>query len=374
MPLRPSQNKCHANCPALTSGYSCDLKRCTGTFAPCFAVFKDGSWVQLRRAACTVVSQYKSPEVSKLLSLGILALSFTPGNGEEVRLSDLTKAVEKIGEQEAKKDTSEVAPSTGDSDGKLHGGNNASKEVKDSPNAAKGGESVKNLGLTAENVKKLAKASKNSAYHGKHPKGGGGLGQLHLMPEEKLAASDKANIKEAANLLAKIIGRGKPEETNSIGYTDLVLAMQRGEDLRRYLDVDVEKENSLRILITVDSSGSTCWQSGFTVALAKYLSSMPNLDVEYVKNFNGSINFRDMDAAELSSFDVMIYIGDDDGKNLILESHSKKVFCLGMSNVKCNVGTPNITERSKNAVWVESVSGKDSGSILRAIKEVYKNK
>ena len=58
--------------------------------------------------------------------------------------------------------------------------------------------------------------------------------------------------------------KGSPLKEPHFDLLGFVKAVETGEDIRPYLEVDKERENNVRVLITPDFSGSCHWRSETT--------------------------------------------------------------------------------------------------------------
>lgn len=307
---------------------------------------------------------------------------------------------------EAKKDTAEVAKAESKNSDKSHGGDNASKEVEDSPNEADEGQQKKLSSNTAGDENTGEAQSKSD--DGRQESAKGGKGDIEKTNTGDGASGKKAedkkvtkktrrskrsrrgnnnkkntkvptvevakmtgpsavnvltqdvtdlNLKEvrkASDLLKELIGRASQNKTKfstKLWEMEFLMALETGDNPIPYLDMPAQKRTS-RVLITPDCSGSCQNWSGLSKAFAKSLLNEPDLDVIYIENNNGRFfledGYRGMDVSLKDivkvhgDFDFVFYLGDGDGYNTMCEFAKSGTRCVMFDSYCASFENPKI--------------------------------
>lgn len=268
--------------------------------------------------------------------------------------------------EEQKKFTSEVTG--GQSGDQGHGGNHASCEVEDSPNAAENGKRAR--GCRGGRSKK-AKAERKQAQQQPKPLrrqtgGGSPMGGSGVYAPQPLRVTPEllASAEESAKMLSKLLGKSprKLWQGVEVRAKDLLVALEVGDNPIPPLEAPRERRR-LRVLVSPDCSGSTQGWSGLACAWARHLEKLPEVDVIYVKNFNGK--FWDVDTSDrgteelLARCDLLLYLGDSDGE--VLCHHYAKIGAtvIAFDSYCANAETPRLRTSKKGTGvvhWVDRVS------------------
>ena len=227
------------------------------------------------------------------------------------------------GGEEEKKKTSVVVTSAAKGGKQSHGGDHASREVKDSPNAAaKGRKPSRGKRSGARRRPKKEKVDFGRMSPRMTGNGGSVYAAQPMEPRPEILRS----AEESATLLADLLGRSglKVRSGISVHAEKLLVALETGDDPVPHLE-HPDARPKMRVLVTPDCSGSTQSWNGLGQAWAAHLSVSPDVDVVYADNHNGEImignlNERgDPDAAAvralLQTVDAIVYLGDGDGTN-----------------------------------------------------------
>lgn len=285
----------------------------------------------------------------------------------------------------APKGTPEVRPATTRTSNDVHGGDNASGEVPDaqqSSGSPAGGDQDKKEKTSGEVPDEKNGERKKRVHRGKKKKKTphrsqiqwGGGNEIFSPPGfRKPSESEKKAAQEAANIFLKWLGTGEPKEEEEFDLLGFVKAVQIGEDLRPYIQSDIEREETVRILITPDQSGSTCSWSDVSTAFAYALQEQGKklgVSVALIPNFNGTpvISDQDVSWSEIERVDVVLYLGDNDAMESIQKVPANRIIAL--SNVYSSVrdGEPRICQDIPGVIWVEGVAGRDVTSFTKALK------
>jgi len=306
---------------------------------------------------------------------------------------DLEEGV--AGEEDAK-DTDEVNGATQQGN-KSHGGKHASKEVKNSENAADGGtrsrgcragRSAASKAAKQADMRKAfqeAKASKQAQQRlfGKHK------GSLVADPQPfRLAPEVRSSCEGTVEILAEVIGKASqklPKGTN-VDLEGLLLAFETGEDPLPYLERPRVQRKS-RVLVTPDCSRSCANWSGTARAWAKLLAEHPDVEVEYTEVFDQTFRWdakpggppRTVSAKTqefLADFDVLIYLGDHAGEYFRMYAElGLTVICLEanavayMANGKPRIRTDEFVGEGRH-FRVDRVAANDPATWQLALLEV----
>ena len=229
--------------------------------------------------------------------------------------------------EEEKKRMSLVDGSTQTGD-QSHGGQHASGEVEDSPNAydrgkkwtGRGGRGGKRKPAERQNTPQAKKVRREERAAEVRVQDAGRRGGAGVYSPQPLRVSQEmlSSAEESAKLLAELVGRAalKVRRGISVHAEKLLVALETGDDPLPPLEWPAERPRA-RVLVTPDSSGSCQNWSGLGRAWALRLAAHQDLEVVYLENFNGQFRgFRELPekfAALLAGIDVLVYLGDGDG-------------------------------------------------------------
>lgn len=276
--------------------------------------------------------------------------------------------------KEAKKETDEVALATIKQSHEKHGGDHASKEVKNSPNPVNDGKQIRKRGKRGG----ASKAAKRTQANRDAMIASIGNGNSYAPPSRLI---DNPGIRHYAKKIASVLSTWAGTNTQEASEEErfdvlgFIKATETGEDLRPYIEAEFE-EDSVKVLVTPDFSGSCSWCSKITGAFARELSKTTGIDVTYVENCNGypfskdgwELDWRDIPA----SFDCVIYVGDYDAIDQMeyLYSSGKAKKIIALSNYGCNHNTPQVDREFShhNVIWVTHVNGNDPEDIYRGFQ------
>jgi len=266
----------------------------------------------------------------------------------------------KAGEEE-KKNTSLVVGTTMTGD-KSHGGDHASAEVKDSPNAAERGMCSRKCRGGQKRRRKFNRRVQELRIQVQQTRRGGSgvYSSQPLKENENLLKS----AERSAELLAELIGRShlKVRRGISVNSEKLLVALEIGDNPLPPLEHPDERPK-LRILVTPDCSGSTQDWSGLGQAWALHLSKIPDVDVIYITNSNGKFwEVAEADTetrALVESVDVVLYLGDGDGYELCQRYASYGAVVVALSSYAACVAKPRHRVQTQGLGvlhWVDRVS------------------
>lgn len=274
--------------------------------------------------------------------------------------------------EEEKKNTSLVIGSTKSGD-KSHGGDHASGEVEDSPNAAKdgkepkrprgcrGGQRKPNERQNTPQAKRNRRAERGAQVRVQNSGQKGSCGVYSPQPlrvgPEMLRSAEKS-----AELLAELVGRAgiKVKRGVTVDAERLLVALETGDNPLPPLEWPSERPKC-RVLITPDCSGSTQGWSGTGKAWAMHLSKNPELEVVYLDNSNGDFWEVRGEQVErlLASVDIVVYLGDGDGHSLCTSYAQQGATVLALDCYAACVARPRLkAERfgQGQLFWVDRVS------------------
>lgn len=259
--------------------------------------------------------------------------------------------------EEDKKDTSEVDGST-KTGRQSHGGDHASGEVENSPNAAKNGKRPRGK-RGGRGHGQAQEAPKDGPPLRKHGSTGVYTFTGYKPTEEALRSA-----KESAELLARLIGRSalKIRAGTRVDTQRLVLGLETedADEVLKALDTPAEKRK-LKILVSEDRSGSCSNWSAVGGSWAVQLATLPDVEVFHVENSNGML--MDMEHEEvvalLGNIDLMVYLGDRDGRRLCEQYASKGATVVAMDCYAACARNPRLraTKHGTGVLyWVDRVS------------------
>jgi len=283
--------------------------------------------------------------------------------------------------EEEKKNTSEVDGSVRSGDAS-HGGNHASKEVKNSPNATQDGEKSRQRGSRGGRGKE--KSEPYSGYNQTWAQyrrqgllkrvGGKGLycpGPVHATPELLKSA------KQSAEFLKELIGRSsqKTKSSVTIDAERLLVALEIGDDPLPALEVP-DQRPKVKVLVTPDCSGSCQDWSGLGQAWALHLAEIPDVDVIYFTNCNG--HFWEVEGGiavdrilEKESIDLVLYLGDGDGRDDCRKWAEKGAMVIALDSYCAKVCSPrkNSEKIGRGTLhWVDRVSAHSPWSWTESVR------
>ena len=276
-----------------------------------------------------------------------------------------------VGEEEKKNiDLVVGTTQTGDAS---HGGNHASKEVRDSPNAAKQGEKSRKCRGGQKKRRDLSRAFKARRIQVQKAKFTGSVGVYSPQPLEENARL-LASAERSAEFLAELVGRShlKVRRGVSVNTEKLLIALEIGDNPLPPIEYPAERPK-LRILVTPDCSGSCQGWSGLGQAWALHLSRIPDVDVTYVTNSNGEFwGIHKEDTPRLiEAVDVVLYLGDGDGRVLCERYASLGATVLALDCFAASVARPRLKSSNLGQgalYWVDRVCAKTPETWSRAIE------
>jgi hypothetical protein len=273
--------------------------------------------------------------------------------------------------EEEKKNT-DVVIGTTKSGNLSHGGDHASAEVANSPNAAAQGCQVRgNRGGRKERQPKQKKSKRIQVQRARQV----GSGAVYAPQPLRVKPGVLESAKESGELLAQLVGRSdqKIKRGVTVKTEKFLVALEIGDDPLPALEWPEERPK-LKVLVTPDCSGSTQGWSGLGQAWALCLSQLPETDVIYVTNFNGSI-WETISEAEslklIQSVDVVLYLGDGDGYSLCERYASLGATVLAMDCHCASVAKPRVKAKQigqGRLYWVDRVSAKEPATWTQAIR------
>jgi len=285
---------------------------------------------------------------------------------------------ETVAGEEEKKQTDLVIGIT-KSGNASHGGDHASAEVEDSPNAAKEGKQKRKCRGGQKHRRKNTYGRNNRVriQVQKCSQQGGGA----VYAPQPLCVSNGLleSAEKSAELLARLVGRShiKIKRGVVVNAEKLLVALEIGDNPLPPLE-NPDERPKIKILVTPDCSGSCQSWSGLGQAWAMHLSKIPDVDVIYFDNFNGE--FWDIaDDAEtkklIESVDVVLYLGDGDGGQLCERYASFGATVLALDSYCARYANPRLN-RSKPGkgvlYWVDRVSTNEPDTWARAIELCFK--
>lgn len=301
----------------------------------------------------------------QLLSAGWKVIgSETPVPTEETRPEDeVAEAEEGQPGEEEKKDTSEVAEAN-EAGGDKHGGNHASAEVEGSPNSAQNGKKPRGQrGGKSDKNRSPASAPKKLDWC--QQKGGGAV---YCPQPLKVTKEMRRSAEESAQILAELVGRAaeKVRQGTDVKVMDLLVALETDDNPLPALEAPRERPRA-RILITPDCSGSCQSWSGVSAAWAMKIAELPDVEVVHLENSNGGLyaggaSLTDEEVVELlGSFDLLVYLGDGDGKALAHHYAESGATVIVLDCYAARVAKPRLKKRKEYAsggqlTWVDMVS------------------
>ena len=259
-----------------------------------------------------------------------------------------------------------------------HGGNHASKEVKDSPNPAKDGERIRGCrGGEMARKEMRDKIRRNSMRPSSQPvrarRCGGGNPIFSPEPIAQMGREYLATARRSGDLLAKVAGRSSKKTVYSTGVDvdGLLMALEIGENPIPYLEKPVERSN-IKVLITPDCSGSTQGWNGVAQGWAQVLASHENLDVIYVQNSNGWLiaDLGDKETKNLvQSVDLLVYLGDCDGRELCERYASYGTTVIALDSFCARVAEPRRRDKKNEKIlWYDRCSAKEPSTWETALR------
>lgn len=312
--------------------------------------------------------------------------------GWKVAISSSPTGVEEPERKEEKKDT-DVVDGAQKNGNVSHGGDHASKEVADSPNAASNGNKPSFHGRGSRGSrcgKNGVKAANHRENHKRQPSkerarvrlekrvGTGNVG-IYCPQPIRIKPEVLKSAEKSAELLSELIGRS--EQKTPVGVTidpeDLMVALEIGDNPLPPLEVPFQRPR-LRVLVTPDCSGSTQNWSGLGQAWAIHLAKIPDVDVVYITNFNGEFwnnggKPEGMTQALLEKVDIVVYLGDGDGFELCKNYAEKGSIVVGLDCYCASVAKARLREswqRRGAFYWVDRVSADAPDTWFKALELV----
>jgi len=304
----------------------------------------------------------------RLLSAGWKVVS---QDGQPVRQED-----GEVGEEE-KKDTNLVIGTT-KSGNASHGGEHASAEVEDSPNAAEQGKRARKC-RGGQKHRRSPERQRSKASVRVQVQNAGQYGSVGVYSPQPLCVNPDLmkSAERSAELLAELVGRShiKVRRGVTVNAEDLLLALEIGDNPLPPLE-DPDERPKLKILVTPDCSGSTQDWNGLGQAWALHLSRIPDVDVMYFTNSNGTIWEVEGDAAVrtlMESADVVLYLGDEDGREMCERYASYGATVLALDSYSANSANPRLKDKrggngQGTLYWVDRVSAKAPFTWARAVE------
>lgn len=290
----------------------------------------------------------------------------------------------------------EVAEQTSATSNDTHGGNEATGDIADSPNAADDGNNS-NRESTATEPAEQTSAPPQPTQRARGGRARTRKHQISTEPETALVRDNPAGASvyapapiqatqathaaaaESARLLADLVGTHSAHTTvqgTQVDPQGLLLALETGADPVPALEAPRERPR-MRVVVTPDCSGSTQDWSGLGQAWALTLAEHQDLDVVYVENFNGQ--FCDarggrLDAEPLlAGVDMVVYLGDQDGEDLCREYAATGTHVLLIDSYAASRQAPMLRERSHTKAggtltWVNQTSAKTPATWTAALR------
>lgn len=286
------------------------------------------------------------------------------------------------GEEQKKKNTSVVIGSTKNGD-QSHGGDNASGEVENSPNAAKrgqrkrgcrGGQRKPAERQNTRQARRAARANERVRVRVQKAARGGATGVYSPQPL-RVSKEMIESAENSAKLLAKLVGRAgiKMRQGVTVNVEELLVALEIGDNPLPALERPRERPKC-RVLVTPDCSGSCQSWSGVGQAWALHLSKNPELEIVYLDNANGdfwSVQEDEEVSKLLSSVDILVYLGDSDGRSLCQSYARQGVTVIALDCFAASVARPRLkAERfgQGRLFWVDRVSNDNPATWTEALR------
>lgn len=316
-------------------------------------------------------------------------------------------------EQKAPEEIDKVAEATSLSSESVHGGQEATKDVTSSPNAADDGQSVTNrgarhgLGGQDEDASQEASDTPDDAREEvrehqrdslpRRPRGRrggrprrvssgsqapdaddmlasrrGGRG-LHCRTPLEPSRRTQAAAAASAKLLKGLVGRAVNDTPSGtqVDAERLLLTLETGDNPLPALDVP-RKRPRARVLISPDCSGSTQDWSGVGQAWAIAIAGADGLEVVYEENTNGELPEPGDTAQLLAKVDLVVYLGDSDGHVLCHKYANQGATVIALDSYKASWANPRVREdvrtRSGRLLWLDRTSAKDPDTWTAALE------
>jgi hypothetical protein len=180
----------------------------------------------------------------------------------------------------------------------------------------------------------------------------------------------------SAQLLSELVGRSvqKTVQGVTVDVERLLVALEVEDSPLPPLETPRERPR-LRVLISPDSSGSTQNWSGLGKAWALEISKLPDVDVVYTDNFNGEFTEGLQAEKHLTEVDVMVYLGDSDGRDLCHRYAESGATVVALDCYSAWVANPRLAETSRKRgggvlYWVDRCSAKEPDTWYKALKLV----
>ena len=260
-----------------------------------------------------------------------------------------------------------------------HGGDHASGEVEDSPNAAPQGKKYESRGQRGARKKKPSEDGP-----AKRVKMAMQRSNQHVWSPQPMVVSKKTieSARASAELLCQIVGQSEQKIRKGVDVDPLglMMAFEKGENPLPYLDMPQE-QSKVRVFLTNDESGSCQSFSGLTKGWACTLAKLRNVDAFYAKNANGSFGQYGENKTDewyeklLETMDFIVYLGDGDAWYRMIGLANKGAKVIYLSCASCNYGSPRLRgvhHGSKGGVLyeIDRVSNGSSESWYTALKLV----
>jgi len=298
-------------------------------------------------------------------------------------------------------------------DADVHGGDNASKEVEESPNSADdGSEDKKESDQKGENGEDgEGEPSNPDGENGEDGEGepsnpDGENGEVssesddnsYIEPSEDSSTGyrgkpvdDKSlrftkGIRAFNELMLNLVGDSQdPQFTERFSPAKYIQYRNEKRSIIPALHHHIELESKVKVLVTPDMSGSTVGWSSISQQLAKHFKKgISNADVTIIDNFNGYISnkgyhntpsYNDT-ISTLSKYDIVLYLGDTDAEEILTSPEMAKVetqiICL--DNSYSNVGDVRlVNQQNPNTIWINGVSVKRDNDLKKAARLVNKH-
>lgn len=333
-----------------------------------------------------------------------------------------TKSSEEKSVQKESEEVEEVAEATSETAEDVHGGSEATKDIPDSPNAADDGQNPDNEGAEAgEGGEKgqgqkgrggAAQSDRGEEGRGNRTRGSrggrnrkkrtfskeqvriqvqrsgqGGTTGVYAPQPLKVTKELVESAEASAELLARLVGRSplKVRKGVTVNAEQLLIALETGDDPIPAIESPDERPK-LKILITPDCSGSCQDWSGVGQAWALHLAENPEVDVIYITNFNGelwpgkhvwhergsSAEIDEFTSKLLSEVDVVVYLGDEDGRELCSRYASAGATVVAISCRCASAEKPRRTTQRKGGQgvlhWVDRCSVKTPSTWAKALE------
>lgn len=298
--------------------------------------------------------------------------------------------------QKPPEEVSQVAPATSESSEATHGGSEATGEVPDSPNAAEQGQQPNGHGHGQQAPQTSPQQQPQRGQRGRRGQGQAPRGQQRpaavLRPQRTgsgqvwspqpltVTAQVRRQAHQSGQVLAQLVGargaRAVPAGTR-VDPAELMVTLETGDNPLPALERPQQRPRS-RVLVTADSSASCQDWSGVGRAWAVQLAGLDDVDVVHVDNFNGRLVSPDGTplgdpGGLLDGVDVVVYLGDDDGRRLCGRYADAGALVVGLDNRCATVARPRVAERVRargggELVWVDRVSARDPQTWTRALQ------